>query len=696
MVPGQGGLKFNTKADAFTGSLKEGDEVKATVLSCDEHAVMLKTDGGHVIRARLETEINLLTGSQIQLEVSGKEKGSVSLSVIGTDESPRAAQGEGGGRPGPAAGAPDKSLAPYASKLAELNIPVTKETVRLMQGLIARDPAMTLDEAAFLASNKLSGEGGLMKAALALLSGGGKTGDALELLLALQGLSGAAEQGHPVPGASDTTPAGGVAGQAQNAGPAATLQAAAEHGVRDAGLKTALLTDWLAQFLENAAGADTVAGSGHRVPEPNLKTIITHNSGNMQSTNVEKVEENDEILLNNVKTYEISHNNAKTLELSVPKGSEGPGAPGAPGEAGAGGAAGAPGEAGAAGAAGVPGEAGAAGAAGAAGVPGAVGAPGAPGAPGEVGVPGAAGAPAEDRVPGQSAAPPAHAQAAAPPHTPEQAAPTPQAQPFPDTGPGLAGLAPRAPVHASVSGAIAGLLSEIPEFRGAPAAALERFSDMLLRVANDSAGAGEGDAGKLAALIDKLFTRIARHDKDSGQRLRNAREELFARLTLIEEEVSRAAPHARAEMVEKTLRLMDHVRLLNSIDQFVYMQLPVKLCDERKTAELYLFKRKGGKRADPSAVNILLAIDLENMGHWEALVNFRQKDVSIQMEVRGEKEKEFFGENTVLLHELLAEAGFKLVSTDIKHSRKETTPLTALSSFKGYSSGRAGAIDYLI
>jgi len=248
----------------------------------------------------------------------------------------------------------------------------------------------------------------------------------------------------------------------------------------------------------------------------------------------------------------------------------------------------------------------------------------------------------------------------------------------------------------SLNAQLTALLSEIPEFRSAPAPVLERFSDMLLRVAGENAGAIGGGAEKLETLIDKLFTRIDRGDPDAGARLREARVELYARLALMEEAISRAAPPARAHMLEQTHRLMEHVRVLNSIDQFVYMQLPVQLAEHRKAAELYLFKRKGGRKPDPENVNILLAIDLENMGRWESFINIRKKDVSIQMEVRGAAEKEHFNANTVMLHDLLAEAGFKLVSAGITFSEEETTPLTALSSLGRHTTGRAGAIDFWI
>jgi len=250
---------------------------------------------------------------------------------------------------------------------------------------------------------------------------------------------------------------------------------------------------------------------------------------------------------------------------------------------------------------------------------------------------------------------------------------------------------PNSTLHSSLSV----LLSRIPEFHGTPPQALERFSGMLLRVAGESGEMGS-DIEKLQAQIDKLFTRIVKGDPDAGARLKQARAELYTRLALIDEAISRAAPPARAEIHGQTQRLMEHVRLLNSIDQFAYMQLPVQLGEERKTAELYLFRRKGNRKPDPENVNILLALDLEHMGHWEALLNIRKKDVSIQMEVRGEREKTHFSENTVMLHELLAEAGFKLVNTGITYSEKETTPLTALSTLERYTTGRSGLIDFWI
>jgi len=298
--------------------------------------------------------------------------------------------------------------------------------------------------------------------------------------------------------------------------------------------------------------------------------------------------------------------------------------------------------------------------------------------------------PAQPEAPSAAPTAPPSPAAGQPAATPETAPATPTA---PD--PTASERAPAVQTMQSMSSTVANLLSNIPQFSGTPPSALQRFSEMLLRVAGESTETAS-DKDSLTAQLEKLFTRISREDSDAGARLRDARQEMFTRLALVEEAISRASQPARAEMLVQTQKLMDHVRLLNSIEQFVYMQLPVQLSEERKTADLYVFKRKGGKRADPDNVNILLAIDLEFMGHWESLVNIKNKDVSIQMEVRGEAEKDHFNSSTVLLHNMLDEAGFKLVSTNIKLTEEETTPLTALSAFDRYTGGKQGIIDFRI
>jgi len=609
-VLGQGGVKIRSGTGSATDSLKEGDVIRAKVLSSDKSGTLtLKTENGQSFKAKLDTDVKLHAGDTILLEVSGKEKGLISLSFSGVEET---LEEPTGGQASLVRDFTDKSLAPFASKLAELSMPVTEETARLMRELIAQNPGMSLDEAAFLASNKLTGDESLMRAALAIISNGDKTDAMIARLTALLG-----EQDHSVdqePGVRN--PEHGVKEAVQTA-TSSNETASAQFTVSPA--NSAPLTDLLTLIVRSAASLSGTSGQVDSPPQTTAQTIIPQSDSIMQSTNVENVEE---IFYNGEKNTQQPLSHVQNSSVQNPE----------HGESGA-----------------------------------------------------------EGRVT-QSTGQPENAPLQSPSADPPAAQTAGQPAAAGASSPADPGSSPPQPVGSVV----AQLLSEIPEFSGTPASALEKFSNMLMRVAGDNKETLDDNTAKLVSQLDKLFTRIERNDTDAGARLKEAREELYARLALLEETISNATQPARTEMLGQTQKLMEHVRLLNSIDQFVYMQLPVQLSEERKSAELYIFKRKGKKSADPENVNILLALDLEYMGHWEALLNIKNKDVYIQMEVPGAAEKEHFLRNTVLLHEMLDEAGFKLVNTEIKYSEKETTPLTALSSLSRYTNGRPGMIDFMI
>ena len=578
-ISDRGGLKVRTGAGTFVASLNEGDSVKAEVLSSEKGAVVMKTDSGQTFKAKLDQDVILSRGDRVLLEVTGKEAGIVTLAI--REES---AAWDTAGRPELVRGFDDQTLLPYASKLAELNFQVAEGTARLMKELITQSPGMTLDEAAFIASNKLTGDDDLIAAALLMISDGEKTGVMIEKLL---DLLNAGE-----PPRSDAPPLQG------------------------------------GEFAETRRAEGVAPYSSLPTIDPN--EIIAHNDINMQSrisTSNEEIFSNGDFS-GDVSVIEEQNTPVKTIGTGVPAETDMP-------------------------------------------VEAVIST--------EIAITAETAIQAETTIEAEIVLPAETSISTESAISAETVTPGEEAIPAEAAG-----------ITQTVDSnkPIVRLLSEFKEFQGTPAPALERFSDMLLKVAKDGAAASNSDAEKLAVLLEKMFTRIERDDKDAGARIKSAKEELFARLAMLEETISRAAMPAKAEMLEQTRRLMDHVRALNNVDQFAYMQLPVQFGDERKTAELYIFKKKGGKRIDPDNINILLAIDLENMGHWEGLINFRNRDVSVKMEVRGSEEKEYFGKNTVLLHEMLAEAGFKLVNTDITYSTKETTPLTALSAIGRFTRGR--------
>jgi len=524
----------------------------------------------------------------------------------------------------------DKSLAPFATKLAELNMPATEESARMMRDIMAQNPKLSMGEAAFLASNKLTGDESLMKAALDVLSGGDKTDAMIAKLISTLGEQDS-DSGFRSVNAQNTAPLTEfITYIVKNATTLATIISQSDDNMQSNVRNT---EKFFAQDVENVSSNNqnnaqvTLSGQNSATGEPqnnlinNLQIEVAQTGEQApQTTQAQQIiqtqqtqppQQAEQIIQQDISAGEkqIQEPAQNVAQSEIPVASQ------------------------------------------------------------------------------QSQESTGQIQQHSVIHTEKPVQEQPQVtQPQQN-------LRQEPP---STSNTVAQLLSQVPEFKGTPQSALEKFSNMLLRVAGDNETAQEADKDTkmLAAQLDKMFTKIGKNDADAGQRLREAREELFARLSLIEEEISKATGSAKTQMLSQTQKLMDHVKLLNNIEQFSYMQLPVQINEQRKAAELYIFKRKGGKRADPDNVNILLAIDLEFMGHWEALLNIKGKDVHINMEVQSEKEKDHFVANTVLLHEMLSEEGFKLVNTNIKISKEETTPLTALLAFDRYTGGHQGKIDF--
>ena len=293
----------------MAGSLREGDIIRAEVLSNEKGLITAKTEGGQTFKAKLDADIALLPGDKIMLEVSGKEKGLVLISGGVADDSDE----EMPGQTGAARGAADKSLEPYLDRLAELKMPANPETARLMRDLMALNPKLTMDEAAFLASNKITGDADLIKAALAVLSDGDKTDVMIARLLALLGSAGTGESGmesgirEDYPGASLRPSVEGNPAGNEGRLPESIIQAGntpASSGAppfAQGAAQASSLTDLLMLIISGAGAAGGIFGRGEQAAMPDMRTIITQNQGIMQSTNVENIEE-------------IIHNDEKNLE----------------------------------------------------------------------------------------------------------------------------------------------------------------------------------------------------------------------------------------------------------------------------------------------------------------------------------------------------------------------------------------------
>ena len=255
-----------------------------------------------------------------------------------------------------------------------------------------------------------------------------------------------------------------------------------------------------------------------------------------------------------------------------------------------------------------------------------------------------------------------------------------------------AATAPPAEGLAATDNPVARVLEQLaqPAATAASSQKLEAFGRTLEAAARELEGIlalpeAEQSAG-LEQFVKQMFTRIDRDARDTPQLLQKARDELFARLTLMDEALRQSGGPQREAVAQQTRQLMDHLRALGRIEQFTYVQLPIEQNGRQQTAELYICRNKerGKKRIDPENVRILLALDLEHMGHVQAFVTIRGKDVSMRLDVGSQAGADYFRSQTVALHGMLVESGYRLLENRVQVQDEPIALERALETLTGY------------
>lgn len=243
-------------------------------------------------------------------------------------------------------------------------------------------------------------------------------------------------------------------------------------------------------------------------------------------------------------------------------------------------------------------------------------------------------------------------------------------------------------------------LSQAPAFEGLPARSLAGIAESLNSIAQSMPELENQTElfENIVQFANGLLLDPNGLAPDNVEKLRASREELYVKLAYFKDAVASSDTQSKSVLLEQTQKLMDHVRLLSSLDQFACIQLPVKLGDETRNAELYIYKKdKGGsKHIDPEDVKILLALDLAHMGHLESLIEVKGRDVSLRFDVESDEIASFFRQNTTKLHELLDESGYKFLNSTINSKKQLTSIETALLTLLSYEKQANAGLDYFV
>jgi hypothetical protein len=104
---------------------------------------------------------------------------------------------------------------------------------------------------------------------------------------------------------------------------------------------------------------------------------------------------------------------------------------------------------------------------------------------------------------------------------------------------------------------------------------------------------------------------------------------------------------------------IDFVKNINA--NINYVQIPIQMNEKNTTAEIYVFNnKKRSKSVNPENATILVALDLDKLGHIESLITVDKKNVNITFKVEEEGFKKVISKYSEALRLSLEARGFRL------------------------------------
>ncbi|OGO78019.1 MAG: hypothetical protein A2Y23_13625 [Clostridiales bacterium GWB2_37_7] len=133
---------------------------------------------------------------------------------------------------------------------------------------------------------------------------------------------------------------------------------------------------------------------------------------------------------------------------------------------------------------------------------------------------------------------------------------------------------------------------------------------------------------------------------------------------------------------------MDFIKNINT--NINYIQIPLDITDNKTTAEIYVFNdKKKSKAINPENATILIALDLNKLGHIESLISVVKKNVSITFKVEKEDFKKIINNTVEALKQALEARGYslnplKLIDIEEKFNLLELEELTNMDLGQRY------------
>ena len=176
-------------------------------------------------------------------------------------------------------------------------------------------------------------------------------------------------------------------------------------------------------------------------------------------------------------------------------------------------------------------------------------------------------------------------------------------------------------------------------------------------------------------IVFKIFTLFANPDEELGFGKTASR--TLKELDTLQEMLKYSDIKNREDYSGRIDNLITQERAASDVSRFVCMHIPVIINKDVQTAELYIYKKKRGKKIDAENTVIQLGIDTLHAGRVETRIQIEKKNVSMLFRLENEDAGCMVKDRTPRLFQQLNELGYRLKDVKVQQLTQRTTILDA-------------------
>jgi|GEM_PF-3876043 len=182
----------------------------------------------------------------------------------------------------------------------------------------------------------------------------------------------------------------------------------------------------------------------------------------------------------------------------------------------------------------------------------------------------------------------------------------------------------------------------------------------------------------------------------TAQMLKKAVKETPQKLAELQKMLENTDSTLQRHLSAKLEELTAQAKLPEDITRFAFAQIPIRQAGYG-TAELYVYRRnRKGAQLDPGNACIALGLSTENLGRVEALIRIENRNIFIGMQVENEAAIPLFGEKTAELYKSLGRMRYALSELKVSPLGEPTTPANAEETLASLAQRAGASVDVKI